>query len=73
MEKVKHYDFDCDESFLNKFGCVVNIGCVFSQNLKGLSYKCLQGAFTNEVIILGGGGLEKMAQDDGGREEGVSG
>ena len=25
------------------------------------------GAFRNDVIILGGGGLEKMTQDDGGR------
>ena len=24
------------------------------------------GAFTNDVMILGGGGLEGMAQDDGG-------
>ena len=25
-----------------------------------------RGAFTNDVIILGGGGLEKMTKDDGG-------
>ena len=30
-----------------------------------------QGAFTIDAIILGGGGLENMAQNDGGR--GVSG
>ena len=28
------------------------------------------GVFTNDVIILGGGGLEKMTLDEGGREGG---
>ena len=40
---------------------------------KGIKYQykcdiisCYKGAFTNYVIILGGGGLENMTQDDGG-------
>ena len=32
-----------------------------------INHSCDKGAFTNDVITLGGGGLEKMTQDDGGR------